>query len=47
MNLAKFPRRGYVATPTPIEYLPNFSRALGAGIDIYMKRDWDSYIKSL
>ncbi|MCH5277792.1 MAG: D-cysteine desulfhydrase [Desulfovibrionaceae bacterium] len=39
MNLAKFPRRGYVSTPTPIEFLPNFSKALGAGIDIYMKRD--------
>ena len=39
MNLAKFPRRGYVSTPTPIEFLPNFSKALGAGIDVYMKRD--------
>lgn len=39
MNLAKFPRRGYVTAPTPIEFLPNFSKALGAGIDIYMKRD--------
>ena len=39
MNLAQFPRRGYVKEPTPIEYLPNFSKALGAGINIYMKRD--------
>lgn len=39
MNLAKFPRRGYVSAPTPIEFLPNFSKALGAGIDVYMKRD--------
>ena len=33
------PRRGYVTTPTPIEYCPNFSKALGAGIDVYIKRD--------
>ena len=39
MNLAKFPRRGYVTTPTPVEFLPNFSRALGAGINVYIKRD--------
>lgn len=39
MNLAKFPRRGYVTVPTPIEYLPNFTKALGAGIEIYIKRD--------
>ena len=31
MNLAQFPRRGYVTAPTPLEYLPNFSKALGAG----------------
>lgn len=39
MNLAQFPRRGYVTTPTPIEYCPNFSKALGADIDVYIKRD--------
>ncbi len=39
MNLAQFPRRGYVTAPTPLEYLPNFSKALGAGIDVFMKRD--------
>ncbi|MCR5815166.1 MAG: D-cysteine desulfhydrase [Desulfovibrio sp.] len=39
MNLAQFPRRGYVSTPTPIEYLPNFSKALNAGIDVFIKRD--------
>ena len=38
MNLAQFPRRQYLQTATPIEYLPNFSKALG-GPDIYMKRD--------
>ena len=39
MNLAKFPRRGYVKTPTPIEYLPNFSKALGNKVNVYIKRD--------
>ena len=39
MNLAKFPRRGYVTTPTPIEPLPNFSKALGGKVNIYIKRD--------
>ncbi len=38
MNLAQFPRRQYLQAATPIEYLPNFSKALG-GSDIYMKRD--------
>ena len=39
MNLAKFPRRGYVQTPTPLEALPNFSRALGGKVRISIKRD--------
>ncbi|MCL2123384.1 MAG: D-cysteine desulfhydrase [Desulfovibrionaceae bacterium] len=39
MNLAKFPRRGYVQTPTPLEAAPNFSRALGDKVQIYIKRD--------
>lgn len=39
MNLAKFPRRGYVKTPTPIEYLPNFSKALDNKVNVYIKRD--------
>ncbi len=39
MNLAKFPRRAYVTTPTPIEYLPNFSKALGGKVNVYIKRD--------
>lgn len=38
MNLAKFPRRRYTAGPTPIEFLPRFSKALG-GPNIYIKRD--------
>jgi D-cysteine desulfhydrase len=39
MNLAKFPRRGYVRTPTPVEFLPGFSGALGGKVNVYMKRD--------
>ena len=39
MNLAKFSRRGYVSTPTPIEALPSFSRALGGKVNIFIKRD--------
>ena len=38
MNLAKFPRRGYVKEATPIEYLPNLSKALGNKVNVYMKR---------
>ena len=39
MNLAKFPRRGYVKEATPIEYLPNFSKALGNKVNVYIKRN--------
>ncbi len=39
MNLAKLARRGYVDTPTPLEAAPNFSKALGKGVNIYIKRD--------
>lgn len=39
MNLAKFSRRGYVTTPTPIEALPAFSKALGGKVNIFIKRD--------
>ena len=39
MNLAKFPRRGYVTEPTPLEFLPNFTKALGGKVNIYIKRD--------
>jgi D-cysteine desulfhydrase len=39
MNLAKFPRRGYVQDPTPLEAVPNFSKALGDKVRIYIKRD--------
>lgn len=39
MNLAKFPRRGYLQKPTPIEPLTKFSQALGSKVNIWMKRD--------
>ena len=38
MNLAQFPRRRYTSYKTPIEFLPNFTAALG-GPNIYIKRD--------
>ena len=39
MNLAVFPRRGYLQGPTPIEAAPSFSKALGGNVNIYIKRD--------
>lgn len=39
MDLARFPRRGYVQQPTPVEYLPAFSKALGNKVEIWIKRD--------
>lgn len=39
MNLAKFPRRGYVTSATPLESLPQFSAALGNKVHVYIKRD--------
>ena len=39
MNLAKFPRRGYVQAPTPLEALPRFSEALGGKVNVFIKRD--------
>ena len=38
MNLAKFPRRRYTIGPTPLEFLPRFTEAVG-GPQIYIKRD--------
>lgn len=38
MNLAQFPRRRYTEGKTPLEFLPNFTKALG-GPNIYIKRD--------
>ena len=39
MNYAKFPRRNYLQGPTPIEFLPSLSQALGGGVNLYIKRD--------
>lgn len=39
MNFTRLPRRGYVTSPTPIEPLHNLSAALGAGVNLYIKRD--------
>ena len=39
MNLATFPRRGYVQAPTPLEALPRFSEALGGKVNVFIKRD--------
>ena len=38
MDLARFPRRRYTQGPTPLEFLPNFTKALG-GPRVWMKRD--------
>ncbi|MDR1872415.1 MAG: D-cysteine desulfhydrase [Deltaproteobacteria bacterium] len=39
MNLSQFPRRGYVKSPTPIEFLPRLTASLNAGIEVFVKRD--------
>ncbi|MCW5650598.1 MAG: D-cysteine desulfhydrase [Ramlibacter sp.] len=45
MDLSRFPRRRYTPFVTPLEFLPNFSKALaatcpgGQGPDIWIKRD--------
>lgn len=38
MDLSRFPRRRYSQGPSPIEFLPNFSKALG-GPKVWIKRD--------
>ena len=38
MDLSRFPRRRYTQHPTPIEFLPHFTKALG-GPKIWIKRD--------
>jgi D-cysteine desulfhydrase len=38
MDLSSFPRRRYTSHPTPIEFLPHFSKALN-GPEIWIKRD--------
>lgn len=39
MNYSKFPRRKYLQGPTPIEFMPSLSKALGGAVNIYIKRD--------
>ncbi len=42
MDLSRFPRRRYTLGPTPLEFLPHFTRALspkGKGPNIWIKRD--------
>ncbi|MDR2442555.1 MAG: D-cysteine desulfhydrase [Deltaproteobacteria bacterium] len=39
MNLHKYPKRGYVSSPTPIEKLSRLTKALEDNIEIYVKRD--------
>jgi len=38
MDLSRFPRRCYTTTPTPLEFLPRFTAALG-GPKVWIKRD--------
>ena len=38
MDLSRFARRRYTAGPTPLEFLPRFTRALG-GPQVWIKRD--------
>ena len=38
MDLSRFARRRYTPGPTPLEFLPNFTRALG-GPKVWIKRD--------
>lgn len=38
MDLSRFPRRRYTEGATPLEFLPNFTRALG-GPNVWIKRD--------
>lgn len=39
MNLSKFPRRGYLQGPTPIEPMKQLSAALGGRVNYWIKRD--------
>lgn len=39
MDLTKFPKRGYLQGPTPIEAVPAFSSALGGKVNVFIKRD--------
>ena len=39
MNFTKFPRRTYLQGATPIEPMDNLSKALGKGVNLFVKRD--------
>ena len=39
MNFAKFPRRKYLRGQTPLEPMPALTKALGGGVNLYVKRD--------
>lgn len=39
MNYTQFPRRGYLQGATPLEAMPRLSAILGAGVNLYIKRD--------
>ena len=39
MNLDKFEKYPLTYGPTPIEFLPRLSEAIGADVEIYAKRD--------
>jgi D-cysteine desulfhydrase len=39
MNFAKFPRRNYLQGATPIEPMPQLSKALGGNVNLFIKRD--------
>ena len=39
MNLGKFERYPLTFGPTPIEHLPRLTKAIGADIEVYSKRD--------
>ena len=43
MNLDKFEKYPLTYGPTPIEYLPRLTEAIGADVEIYAKRDAVSY----
>lgn len=39
MNFTKFPRRNYLQGSTPIEAMPQLSKALGGDVNLFVKRD--------
>lgn len=39
MNFTRFPRRSYLNGVTPLEAMPNLSKALGGDVNLFIKRD--------